>query len=459
MGPERLRIWPSRDDGSPGSGGLRPAPGPRVPCSRWCAIWTSVRSCRRCVPTLLVHRVDDTLMRVEHSRYMADGSPTRSSSSCRRGPSVVVRRPGRDRRRGGVPHRARSAPGPDRVLDVMFTDIVASTERAAELGDRRARAARTHEAVVHRELERHRGREVKTMGDGFLATFDGRAGDRLRPRDRRRRTPARDRGSRRPAHRRVRGDERRRGRDRRPHGRTVVRRGRARRGAGLEHGQGPRRRLRDRVRGPRHPSSRECRASGGSTPSPRERLAPDPVRAVLDLAVRGGLDPATAKAALEHRVRRVEGRVRAPARRHDHVAAGAQHARRSPRRTAACWLRDGRTNRPRRAATASATLNATLPSGSSPIFCCAERIISSEMSPRTLARGLTREQQRPRRRFRCRRRGSSRARAQRLRRRAGKVIRRPRPGALVPARRARSEEALHRPAQERPQPGCPYHMS
>jgi class 3 adenylate cyclase len=72
---------------------------------------------------------------------------------------------------------ARSAPQPDRVLaTVMFTDIVSSTERAAQLGDSHWRdLLESHEAIVRRELERHRGREVKTTGDGFLATFDGPA--------------------------------------------------------------------------------------------------------------------------------------------------------------------------------------------------------------------------------------------------------------------------------------------
>jgi len=65
----------------------------------------------------------------------------------------------------------------DRVLTtVLFTDIVHSTERAATLGDRAWRALiETHHATVRRQLERHRGREVKTIGDGFLATFDGPA--------------------------------------------------------------------------------------------------------------------------------------------------------------------------------------------------------------------------------------------------------------------------------------------
>jgi len=72
---------------------------------------------------------------------------------------------------------ARSLPEPDRVLaTVMFTDIVGSTQRAAELGDARWRELlAAHQAAVRRELARFRGREVKTLGDGCLATFDGPA--------------------------------------------------------------------------------------------------------------------------------------------------------------------------------------------------------------------------------------------------------------------------------------------
>ncbi|MGH2952672.1 MAG: adenylate/guanylate cyclase domain-containing protein [Solirubrobacterales bacterium] len=72
---------------------------------------------------------------------------------------------------------ARSAPEPDRVLaTVMFTDIVGSTERAAELGDARWRALLSeHQSAVRGEVERFGGREVKTLGDGCLATFDGPA--------------------------------------------------------------------------------------------------------------------------------------------------------------------------------------------------------------------------------------------------------------------------------------------
>jgi pimeloyl-ACP methyl ester carboxylesterase len=72
---------------------------------------------------------------------------------------------------------ARSVPEPDRVLaTVMFTDIVGSTQRAAEVGDARWRELLgAHQEAVRRELERFRGREIKTLGDGHLATFDGPA--------------------------------------------------------------------------------------------------------------------------------------------------------------------------------------------------------------------------------------------------------------------------------------------
>ena len=71
----------------------------------------------------------------------------------------------------------RPTPGVDRVLaTVLFTDIVGSTDRARELGDRPwAELVARHDAAVRRELQRFQGREVDTAGDGFLATFDGPA--------------------------------------------------------------------------------------------------------------------------------------------------------------------------------------------------------------------------------------------------------------------------------------------
>ena len=129
------------------------------------------------VPTLVVHRTEDSLVEVEHSRYMAERIPD----------AKLVELPGVDHLwwfgdQDAIVDEvqefltgARSAPEPDRVLaTIMFTDIVGSTKRAAELGDSRWRELlEGHEAIVRRELARHRGREVNTTGDGFLATFDG----------------------------------------------------------------------------------------------------------------------------------------------------------------------------------------------------------------------------------------------------------------------------------------------
>src|SRR5439155_12641607 len=68
-------------------------------------------------------------------------------------------------------------PVPDTVLaTVLFTDIVGSTERAAELGDRAWRdLLQDHHVAVRRELSRFRGQELDTAGDGFFAVFDGPA--------------------------------------------------------------------------------------------------------------------------------------------------------------------------------------------------------------------------------------------------------------------------------------------
>lgn len=65
----------------------------------------------------------------------------------------------------------------DRVLTtVLFTDIVGSTARASELGDRRWRELlAAHHGRVRSMLRRYGGREVKTAGDGFLAVFDSPA--------------------------------------------------------------------------------------------------------------------------------------------------------------------------------------------------------------------------------------------------------------------------------------------
>jgi DNA-binding NarL/FixJ family response regulator len=78
--------------------------------------------------------------------------------------------------RGGEPTLPPGSESGRVLATVMFSDIVSSTERAAEIGDRRWRAVLDrHDEVIRRELGRHGGREVKTTGDGFLALFDGPA--------------------------------------------------------------------------------------------------------------------------------------------------------------------------------------------------------------------------------------------------------------------------------------------
>lgn len=130
------------------------------------------------VPTLIIHRTGDRLTRIEQARYMAEhivGARLVELPGIDHTP-YVESGPILDETEEfltGVRHRAET----DRVLaTVLFTDIVGSTERAAELGDRRWRELiEGHHALVRRELARFRGREIDTAGDGFLAAFDGPA--------------------------------------------------------------------------------------------------------------------------------------------------------------------------------------------------------------------------------------------------------------------------------------------
>ena len=129
-------------------------------------------------PTLVLHRREDRLMPPAAGRAIADGIPG----------ARFVELDGADHLMLADPDQIvdeveefltgqRTGPEPDRMLaTVMFTDIVDSTARAAQLGDRDWRdLVRRHDELVRSAIERHRGREVKTMGDGFLATFDGPA--------------------------------------------------------------------------------------------------------------------------------------------------------------------------------------------------------------------------------------------------------------------------------------------
>ncbi|MDQ3956184.1 MAG: adenylate/guanylate cyclase domain-containing protein [Actinomycetota bacterium] len=130
-------------------------------------------------PTLVLHRTGDRFVPVEMGRYLAEHIPD----------AKLVELPGIDH----IPWAgntdlfcdevqevltgARGAIEPDRVLaTVMFTDVVGSTGRAAELGDRRWREVLDRfYAVTQRQIERFGGRQIKAMGDAVLAVFDGPA--------------------------------------------------------------------------------------------------------------------------------------------------------------------------------------------------------------------------------------------------------------------------------------------
>ena len=131
------------------------------------------------VPTLVLHRTDDLNVKVEEARWIAQQIPN----------AKYVELPGDDHlvwtgdtdtlldeveefltgvRRGAEPDRL--------LATVLLTDIVGSTERVAAVGDSRWRELlEAHHRIVRGELERFRGREIDTAGDGFLATFDGPA--------------------------------------------------------------------------------------------------------------------------------------------------------------------------------------------------------------------------------------------------------------------------------------------
>ena len=129
------------------------------------------------VPTLVVHHTDDPLTPPEWGKYVADHISG----------ATYVALPGRNMYHFVEPwlpafreiaefltgHQADVAD--DRVLaTVLFTDIVESTRRAADIGDRDWHALLdAHDAVVRSQLARFRGREVNTSGDSFLAMFDG----------------------------------------------------------------------------------------------------------------------------------------------------------------------------------------------------------------------------------------------------------------------------------------------
>jgi pimeloyl-ACP methyl ester carboxylesterase len=130
-------------------------------------------------PTLVLHRTGDRLIPADCGRYLAEhiaGAkhvelPGDFHLSATGQDDAML-----DEIQEFLTGR-RHVPAPDRVLKtVLFTDIVDSTARAASVGDRRWKGLLDeHDTIIRQELERFRGVEINTTGDGFLAAFDGPA--------------------------------------------------------------------------------------------------------------------------------------------------------------------------------------------------------------------------------------------------------------------------------------------
>jgi len=132
-------------------------------------------------PTMVVHQRADPWVRVEHGRYVAQHIPGAAYVELDGGEHIPSPTFVPTLLEHVVPFlqdaASREAPEPDKVLaTILFSDIVGSTTRAAELGDvgwRQLLAG--HHARVRRQLARFRGVELDTAGDGFFARFDGPA--------------------------------------------------------------------------------------------------------------------------------------------------------------------------------------------------------------------------------------------------------------------------------------------
>jgi class 3 adenylate cyclase len=130
-------------------------------------------------PALVLHRTRDRLVNIGNGRWLAEHLPNARFVELD-GDDHVLYYQGLDEWIGEVQEfltGTRAAPENERILaTVLFTDIVDSTRTAADLGDQRWRELlERHHELVRAALAYHRGREVKTIGDGFLATFDGPA--------------------------------------------------------------------------------------------------------------------------------------------------------------------------------------------------------------------------------------------------------------------------------------------
>jgi class 3 adenylate cyclase len=129
------------------------------------------------VPTLVMHSTGDLLYPMTHGRFVADHIEGARFLEVEGTDHFFFAENG-ERVADEIEEfvtGCRSGPASQRRLaTVLFTDIVGSTQRSAELGDHRWRALlEAHDAVLGVQVERHRGRVVKMTGDGCLAVFDG----------------------------------------------------------------------------------------------------------------------------------------------------------------------------------------------------------------------------------------------------------------------------------------------
>jgi class 3 adenylate cyclase len=132
-------------------------------------------------PTLVIHQRTDPWVRVEHGRYLAQHIPGAAYVELGGDEHIATAATAPQLLAQVMPFLqeavTREAPEPDKVLaTVLFSDIVGSTARAAELGDARWRELlAAHHERVRAQLARFRGVELDTAGDGFFARFDGPA--------------------------------------------------------------------------------------------------------------------------------------------------------------------------------------------------------------------------------------------------------------------------------------------
>jgi class 3 adenylate cyclase len=129
------------------------------------------------VPTLVLHTQDNLIYSVEEGRYLAAHIDGARLVEVPGGDVIVAYSAPAVEEIGEFLTGERPPVEVDRILaTVLFTDIVASTERAEREGDRRwSELLSAHHKVIRSELHHFRGQEIDTAGDGFLATFDGPA--------------------------------------------------------------------------------------------------------------------------------------------------------------------------------------------------------------------------------------------------------------------------------------------